>query len=358
MSLLYKPDWEETKERFKAWWAGDAIGRCGLAVTAPRKDAKDEPPPEMPSDPIQRWTDLDYFAAANDWSHSRTFYGGEAFPIWSGGYPGHASIPSYLGSRVDLDMHTGWHQPILNGETWALDDLKLDRENEWWKFNEQMLQRAAAEAKGKSIPGVGAFGGCGDTLAALRDTNRLLLDVIDRPELVKATELHLMDLWCEVYSFCYDIVHEAAEGSTCWFSLWSPGRFYSAHCDFSYMISPKMFRDLFLPTIEKQTQYLDHAVYHVDGIEAFNHVPALLELPRLHALQILPGAGKPSPLYYMDVLKQVQAGGRNLHISIPASEVETALTELSARGLFIGTSCGTEEEARALLKRAEKLSHD
>jgi len=32
MSLLYKPDWEEAKERYRAWWAGEAIGRCALSV--------------------------------------------------------------------------------------------------------------------------------------------------------------------------------------------------------------------------------------------------------------------------------------------------------------------------------------
>ena len=110
--------------------------------------------------------------------------------------------------------------------------------------------------------------------------------------------------------------------------------------------------------IEMQLKYLDYSVYHVDGIGNFNHVDALLELDRLQAIQILPGEGKPSPLHFMDVLKKVQAAGRNLHISIPTREVEHALGELSARGLFIETSCETEEDARDLLKAVEKWSVD
>jgi hypothetical protein len=58
----------------------------------------------------------------------------------------------------------------------------------------------------------------------------------------------------------------------------------------------------------------------------------------------------------MDVLKKVQKSGKNLHISISCGEVETALSELSARGLFIATSCATESEAHALLEQAEKWS--
>jgi hypothetical protein len=167
-----------------------------------------------------------------------------------------------------------------------------------------------------------------------------------------------MEMWIEVYETLYNIVHQTAGSSTCWLRLWSPGRFYAVHNDFSYMISERMFCDLFLPAIERQTQYLDHAVYHVDGVSAFRHVPALLELPRLQAFQILPGAGKPGPLHYLDTLRLVQAAGKNLHITISPHEVEIALDLLSARGLFIEACCETEEQAQALLKDAEKWSHD
>ena len=221
-----------------------------------------------------------------------------------------------------------------------------------------MVGSAGASAAPGASAGPGAFGGSGDTLAALRGSDRLLFDVVDRPEQVRAAEGRLMDLWCEVYDAFHGIVHDAAGGSTCWFGLWSPGKFYAVQNDFSYMISPEMFSEIFLPVIERQTEFLDHSVYHVDGVGSFGHVDAICELPGLQAVQILPGAGKPSPLHYMDVLKKVQAAGKNLHISIPAGEVETALGELSARGLFIRTSCAAEDEARQLLRDAERWSTD
>ena len=167
-----------------------------------------------------------------------------------------------------------------------------------------------------------------------------------------------MDLWIEVYQTFRRITEPVTGGSTGWFELWSPGKFYAAQNDFSYNIGPDMFRELFLPVIARQTEFLDHTVYHVDGVNAFRHVDALCELPRLQALQILPGAGKPSPLHYMDVLKKVQAAGKNLHIALPCREVEAALRELSAQGLFIETRCATEAEARDLLRKAEAWSHD
>lgn len=358
MNLQYKPDWEEAKQRYRAWWAHDAMDRCAIWVTAPKDGVPPEEPPPVPTDPVTRWTDLDYLTQANDYGFRHTFYGGEAFPAWYPGYPGHTAIPAFLGCPTTLDFNTGWWDPILTGEDFDVRSLRFDRDGKWWKFSISLLQRMAAEAKGKSIPSTGAFGGCGDTLAALRGSDRLLYDVMDRPERVRDAEEYLMDMWFEVYDEFYSITHESAEGSYGWFPLWAPGKFYAVQNDFSYMISPALFRKLFLPVIERQTQFLDYSVYHVDGVGAFAHVPTLCELPRLQALQILPGAGKPSPLHYLETLKYVQRAGKNLHISIPCGEVETALAELSARGLFIGTACETEAEARDLIEKTKKWSKD
>ena len=358
MGLLYKPDWDETKERYLAWWAGEALDRCALSVTAPRSGMPDEPPPAEPEDPAAKWTDLDYIRRTNEYRHSRTFYGGEAFPVWHGGYPGNKSLPVFLGCPITLGPETGWIDPVLTEPQPDIRRLKIQRDGPHWQFATELLRTAARESAGKSVPSIGAFGGSGDNLSALRGNRQLLFDLADRPDWVRDAEMFLMDLWIEVYDIFYEIIREAAGGSTCWFELWSPGRFYAAQNDFSYMISPAMFRDIFLPVIRRQTEFLDHAVYHVDGIGSFAHVDALCELPRLQALQILPGAGKPSPLHYMEVLKRVQSKGKNLHITVPPGEVETALEVLSARGLFIRTVCESEEEARRLLRDAQRWSHD
>jgi len=358
LSLLYKDDWAEAQERYKAWWAHEYFGRCALWVTARRRHAPPTPAPEPPADSAALWTDLEYWARRMEWEHRRTFYGGEAFPIWHFGYPGREGIGAFLGCAVTLGPTTGWVDPILVGDGLDVSRLRIDPDNYWWRFTLRALEFGAEACRGESILTTGAFGGCGDTLAWLRGTERLLYDVTDRPKAVRAAELALVNLWVDVYRRFHAITGRAGEGSAGWFSLWSPGRFYATQNDFAYMIGPRMFRDLFLPALEKQLQFLDHAVHHVDGVDNFVHVDALCELPRLQAIQILPGAGKPSPLHYLDVLRKVQAAGKNLHITIPAHEVGEALELLSARGLFIETSCETEEEARALLADAERWSRD
>jgi len=71
-----------------------------------------------------------------------------------------------------------------------------------------MLRFQVEDARGKAIPSVGALGGCGDTLAYLRSTGKLLFDVLDHPDYVREFELYLMKMWTEVYDKFYDIIHE------------------------------------------------------------------------------------------------------------------------------------------------------
>jgi hypothetical protein len=359
VQLQYKPDWEEAKERYRAWWAHEYFGRCAISVTAPKAEPPDTPVPPVHTSVRQRWYDLEHIDRWNQYKMGRTYFGGEALPIWSPGYPGNNWIPVLVGNDFGLDENTGWTrgEPVLAN---SLDfrALEIDTRHPEWLWTLDMLSLAAERARGKCLVATGAFGGCGDTLAALRGTEQLLMDCMDRPDWVRDAEPYLMDMWCEHFERLYACVRGPSEGSTGWFPLWSPGKFYAAQNDFSYMIGPDMFRELFVPALKRQFDYLDHAVYHVDGIGAFAHVDALCEFERLQAIQILPGAGKPSPLHYLEVLKKVQAAGKNLHITIGPEEVRAALEGLSARGLFIETWCETEAEARELLENAGRWSVD
>lgn len=360
MELQYKPDWEKTKENFKAWWEREYFGRCAIALIAP-KDGVNVAAPPVPEKVEDRWLDFDYLTASIEYRLKTTFFGGENFPIWDPGYPGYDCHAVYLGCGVTIAEDTSWVHPIISeGELTSYDysKFKIDKGSDSWKLFLKLRNYAVQDSKGKCVPGNMCFGSTGDTLASMRSSEKLLLDLVECPEYVRDFEIYLMKQWIEIYEESYAITHEAAEGSTCWFGFWSPRKFYGVQNDFSYMISSKMYEDVFLPALKMQTDYLDHAVYHVDGVSAFRHVDTLLGLKKLQALQILPGSGKPSPLYYMDVLKKVQAAKHNLQIMIEPGEIKDALENLSARGLHLTIFCKTESEAKDVLKYAEKNSVD
>lgn len=359
MPLAYKPDWEEAKARLRAWWNHEYFGRCALAVTAPLDRPPPGTPPPEPRTPQEKWCDLDAIAARNDFALSRTFFGGEALPLWNAGYPGIASLPTMLGCPIHLDMDTGWHSPILTDpDGFAVQTLRLDDQHPAYQFHMSVLHRAVRESGGKSIPCIGAFGQSGDVLAALRGTERLLFDCVDRPDLVRDAEGWLMEIWITLYERSYQIVRDEDGGSACWMGVWAPGKTYAVANDFSCQLSPTMFRDLFLPAIERHVRYLDYPIYHLDGVQALPHLEILCAIPDLRAIQFVPGAGKGSALRYMAALQRIQRAGKNLHLWLDPAEIRLALEMLSARGLFIVTRTETEASARALLDAVQRWSVD
>ena len=360
MDLLYKPDWEKTKDNYNHWWARENFGRCAISVTAPRDKPLYGSAPSLPPKIEDRWLDIEYLKKSREYNFGATYYGGEAIPVWNAGYPGWDFIPAYLGCEVRLMEETGWVSSIYeSGELtdYAPEDINLDENNKWFKFALEIHKLAAKETKGKSIPGIQAIGGVGDCLGLMRTNEKLLYDLTDCPAHVRKLEMRMMEIWIEVFERFRGITCEAAEGNTNFMTLWAPDKYYTCANDFAYMISPLMFEEIFLDPLQKQIDYLDHSIYHVDGIGNFNHIDILLGIEKLNALQFLPGAGKPSPLYYAKDLKKIQNAGKNLHISIPASEVKQALDMLSSKGLFIHTWCESETEANDLLEYANKWSN-
>jgi len=116
MDLLYKFDWEKTKQRYIKWWNHGYFGRCAIAVYAPKNNPPDIPEPPEPKTIEQQWYDLDWISARQEYFLSHTFFGGEALPVWNGGYPGHTALPTFLGCPITLDWNTGWWEPILSGD--------------------------------------------------------------------------------------------------------------------------------------------------------------------------------------------------------------------------------------------------
>jgi len=119
------------------------------------------------------------------------------------------------------------------------------------------------------------------------------------------------------------------------------------------MISPKIFRDFFLRHLERQTNFLDYSIYHLDGPGAIKHLDALLELPRLHAIQWVPGAGAPPMREWIPLLKRIQEAGKGLVLDITPEDVKPLLSQLDKRGLCLRTWCSSLEEGEELLRMAE-----
>jgi hypothetical protein len=379
MHMDYKDNWDAAARRMEAWWEGEILDRAVLAVTAPRQPRRPLPPPK---DHWQRWMDPDYLVAACEADFEATYFGGEAFPTRTllCGYAAYGNARRFAENTIWMDpvitdwgvecrvtgdvrspavrRSSGGHK-ALTGPLRTLSPVtrhpspatwQFDPENPGWQATKRVTEALVEAGAGRWMVSIATVVTPVDALSALRGPENLCLDLLEYREQAEALRDYLIDVWFRCYDELHAIIQQRMEGSTSWLPIWSPGKSYALQCDFSCMISPRMFREFVGPELQAQTEWLDHALYHLDGPGALQHLDALLEIPGIRAIQWVPGAGAPPPLEWLPLLRRIQQAGKGLHLSLAASEVETALRELSPRGLFLATHCASVEEAEALLK--------
>lgn len=346
-----KEDAEKSKRRMEAWWNHAVIDRAVVHVTAPRDLGSAEPEQEV--DEYERYfTDPDLVIARTERQLARTYFGGEAFPVASGVPTAFVAIlAAYLGAPVSFaNKDTAWCSPIIDDPN-KLPDLCFDPENRWWKSSKRLMECFVERADGYHVC-LPDLNGPTEILARLRGTEPLAYDFVDNPEYIKPAIDRITEAWFRYWQEATKITQKT-EGNFYWMGIWSDRPSIDLQSDFSCMISPEMFKEHFLPSIEKQTQLVERTIYHLDGPDAVRHLDCLLELPELDGIQWVPGAGAKTAIAWIPLLRRIQDAGK-LVVAYPAVEnVETLLKELQPEGLMLFTSCGSEEEAKALLRSVE-----
>jgi len=116
-----------------------------------------------------------------------------------------------------------------------------------------------------------------------------------------------------------------------------------------------MFEDLFLPAIERECSHMDRSIYHLDGPGALRHLDRLLDIPSIHAIQWVPGAGREYWGQWLEIYKKVQEKGRAFTINIRARELEEVAQAIRPEGAWlIIDELVTEDEADHLLRTVSR----
>ncbi len=352
-TLAWKPDWRQARQNLLKWWNRESLALC---VTAPADQPwEDWPRPTVPADARMKWLDPEYrwAAALHDLSHK--FFGGEAFPYFDTQI-GPGSLGIMLGAQANFDPHTVWYEPnILDPE--QCTGIRFDSENnEAYAWHQRLIDLGAAQANGRFLVGIPDLIENIDTLAALRDSIILLTDLVERPEWVLDRLWEINDAYFAAFDQLRAPLVDADGGNAfAAFRIWGPGRTAKLQCDFSCMISVAMYRQFVQPALRAQCQWLDYALYHLDGVDAIRHVDALLEIDELHAIQWTPGAGKAGPAtpQWYDLLRRIKQGGKGIHVHARPEEVFPLLEAVGPEGTFIHTHTPTQDDALRMLEQAQ-----
>ena len=288
-SLLYKQDFDEARDRMTRWWTGEDIGRPAMHLTAPRA----EPLEDIPAMPApEGWTtnysttDYDYRVHLSRRACIGTHYLAEACPTTAPDLAPNC-LALYLGCRGVDGEGTVWCEPFIEDPEQA--EFRIDPDNHYWSFSTRLAREQLRLGAGKFLCAFPDFIEGLDTLAAMRDTELLLVDLLERPAWVVESLDRITEQYFVAYDHFYEMFKDDRGGSHFW--AWAPGKMAKLQCDFAAMISPEMFGDFMVPVLTEMTERLDHTMYHWDGPGALEHHDHLLSIPGLDMLQWTPGAG-------------------------------------------------------------------
>ncbi len=350
--MLYKDDWEYAKGKFIEYWEKENHDRPLVSVVAPRDGCK---PGEIkaPEKLIDRWMDIEYVIQNARERFRTTYYGGEAFPCF---WPNLG--PDILGAILgwcDLEFGESTSWAVHNLHRWEeIEVLDFNPWNKWWKKMVEMTMAAVTDSKGDYFVGLTDLHSGMDALVSLRGPENLCLDLMDYPDRVKKATFEIFEVFKQVYDRLHEITTRNMPGSSTWLGVWHPGKWYPTSSDFICLISGDMFAEFVLPELEEEIRWLDASIFHLDGPGAIRHLDTLLSIPGLKGIQWVPGAGKPGASHWIPLLKKIQDAGKLINISTEREEIDVLLEELMPEGVMYHTWCKSEEDARDLLKKAEK----
>ncbi len=193
----------------------------------------------------------------------------------------------YLGCRGIERLDTVWCEPCINNPETAV--FEKNPKNFYWDFTLRLGKEQLRLGKNKFMIEFPDLIEGLDTLAAMRGTQTLLIDLIEHSDWVHAALKQITDRYFEHYDVLYDLFKDERGGSYFW--AWAPGRMSKLQCDFSAMISPEMFGEFMIPVLTRMTERLDYCMYHWDGPGAIPHHDHLLSIPKINMIQWTPGAG-------------------------------------------------------------------
>ena len=358
MTLAWKDNWQETREHFLDWWdhKGLLIGSWG----AP----KGAIPHEIVPEPAAPATIEEGYANAR-LRAQRTHYAlaHSAFPLdclaMASTDVGPGSLALFLDAQPGFSPDTVWFYPTMQHveEPEALPPLAFNEENHWWKIAEETAREMVALGRGKYLIGFPDLVEGVDILAALREGETLMFDMIERPEWVHEKLRELNQVYFAAFQRLYDIC-KLEDGSSTFgaFCLWGPGKTAKVQCDASAMFSPEMFAEFVVPQLTEQCRWLDHSMYHLDGTQCIGHLDHLLGIEELHGIEWTPQAGIEGggdPRWY-ELYHRILDGGKSVQIFADQQQVPALLQELGGKGVYILTSFQQGDEANRLRDLAAK----
>jgi len=360
--LLQNPGWERSLARWRAFWEGKVADRPPVLIYRMASFASDissETTAEVSGPNTVLARQLAYYDPAQNadlWERAEK--GLATHAQWPDDMPpalvaggGVHFTGAVFGAPVRATANMLTSSPII--EDWAqADTVRYDPDNAWVRRALSLAQQLVARSGGRYAVTPGLIEGPSDVCAALRGITQLAGDLYEYPREVARLAAKGAEAWQRYARALFEVVPLCDDGTVTQWSLWAPGRAAALQEDFCTVISPRQYRQFFLPLDRELARSVDILWVHVHA-GAIHLVDELLTVEEIRGIQIVnDGVASPPIQKVLPVMRRVQEHGKCLIVrKYSPEELEAILPHLSPRLLAMDTYCETLSDARRWLER-------
>ncbi len=308
-----KEQYDALRGTYRKWWAGELDRPIVPVVTV------GHPSEERVNGPMlyfgNAWdTDIDprEFVNAFDAAVDSHRWHGEAFPMFHTDAFGPGTLAAFLGCTPQGSPNTVWFHPPRKDILIEALHFEFDANNPYYRRVANLFEAAMEKWHGRVVVGMVDLGGVLDVLQSFRGAENLLMDLYDDPDEVLRCVQEIQDLWFMYFDKLNAIMEGEAEGYSHWYSMYHEKPGYILQSDFSYMISPDMFKEFVASELSSSADRLYGAVYHLDGMGEIPHLDTILAMEGIKGIQWVPGAGDPEKMNWDDLLRRILDAGKKV----------------------------------------------
>lgn len=347
-----RPDIAEVQKRWDAYWQGES-SRPMVWASCVKEGEQQRIGALTPHYPLRPTDDAEAIAGNVLELKTNCFdYVGDEVPAFDISF-GPDQFSGFFGQKIEYSDHsagTSWSVP-MEGE---LEDLlPLITEDETNGFYSRMLEfhRKMAEVfDGRVVIGGLDYHSNFDSIASMRDPVNACIDLMEKPAVVRDALRRVNEEFKRFYNRMYEAGRMANVGTCSWVGAYSTDRYQTLNSDFICMLSPRQVDEFVIPCLEEECSVIDHAIFHLDGVDAIKHIPSITAIPKVRAIQWTPSAGiEPNGLYWLDLYREILATGKGIYISCGCDAARQLHQELKSNKIIYNV-WGSRAEVESLVQ--------
>lgn len=309
-----KDDYAALRKTYDRWWKGE-LGRPITGIILRDQPSWREPSRAPLLKYITAWDESispEQFIDAQDALFSTHRFLGEAYPAMKFEAFGPGVLAAFLGCRPNGRKETVWFEAPRADIPLEELHFELDESNPHLRRVLNVYEAGMEKWRGAVVMGMADLGGVMDVLASFRGTENLLMDLYDDPDEVIRCVGEIQREWFKCYDLILRTIGSDVMGYTQWFNVYGEEPSYILQSDFSYMISPEMFKTFVAPELDSSAKRLTNTLYHLDGVGEIPHLDQIIAMEGVKGIQWVPGDGPALSMDWTELIARILAGGKKL----------------------------------------------